>query len=124
MNHAELIQQWNKLRDQVIIAQLAPSALLITSVALLQFGLADARLWVKLAFAGILLASGILGALAEYAAATEAISVAEDLRQSPEHSFQSKQIIAFSPWMNVVRFVTPAIFVAIFGAIMFALFFS
>jgi len=122
MNHAELIQQWNKLRDQVIIAQLAPSALLITSVALLQFGLADAALYVKLAFAGILLASGILGALAEYAAATEAISVAEDLRQSSEHTFQSKQIIAFSPWMNVVRFVTPAIFVAIFGAIMFALF--
>jgi hypothetical protein len=124
MNHAELIQQWNKLRDQVIIAQLAPSALLITSIALLQFGLADARLWVKLAFAGILLASGILGALAEYAAATEAISVAEDLRQNPEHSFQSKQIIAFSPWMNVVRFVTPAIFVAIFVAIIFALFFA
>ena len=69
MNNAELIQQWNKLRDQVIFAQLAPSALLITSVALLQFGLADARAWVKLACAGILLASGILGALAEYAAA-------------------------------------------------------
>jgi hypothetical protein len=50
--------------------------------------------------------------------------VAEDLRQSPEHSFQSKQIIAFSPWMNVVRFVTPAVFVAIFVAIMFALFFA
>ena len=121
MNHAELIQQWNKLRDQVIVAQLAPSALLITSVALLQFGLADAALYVKLAFAGILLASGILGALAEYAAATEAIAVAEDLRQSGEHTFQSKQIIAFSPWMNVVRFVTPAIFVAIFIAIVLAL---
>ena len=121
MNHAELIQQWNKLRDQVIMAQLAPSALLITSVALLQFGLADAALYVKLAFAGILLASGILGALAEYAAATEAIAVAEDLRQSGEHTFQSKQIIAFSPWMNVVRFVTPAIFVAIFIAIVLAL---
>ena len=122
MNHAELIQQWNKLRDQVIMAQLAPSALLITSVALLQFGLADAALYVKLAFAGILLASGILGALAEYAAATEALAVAGDLRQSSEHTFQSKQIIAFSPWMNVVRFVTPAIFVAIFVAILFALF--
>ncbi|MEY4366826.1 MAG: hypothetical protein RLZ28_241 [Actinomycetota bacterium] len=121
MNHAELIQQWNKLRDQVIMAQLAPSALLITSVALLQFGLADAALYAKLAFAGILLASGILGALAEYAAATEAIAVAEDLRQSGEHTFQSKQIIAFSPWMNVVRFVTPAIFVAIFIAIVLAL---
>ena len=122
MNHTELIQQWNKLRDQVIMAQLAPSALLITSVALLQFGLADAALYVKLAFAGILLASGILGALAEYAAATEALAVAGDLRQSSEHTFQSKQIIAFSPWMNVVRFVTPAIFVAIFVAILFALF--
>ncbi|MEO0025125.1 MAG: hypothetical protein RL196_1566 [Actinomycetota bacterium] len=122
MNTAELIQQWNKLRDQVIIAQLAPSALLITSVALLQFGLADARLWVKLAFAGILLASGILGALAEYAAATEAMAVAADITSAGVDSRQAKQIIAFSPWLNVVRFVTPAIFVAIFGAILFALF--
>jgi hypothetical protein len=122
MNNSELIQQWNKLRDQVIIAQLAPSALLITSVALLQFGLADARMWVKLAFAGILLASGILGALAEYAAATEAIAVAGDLAEAGFETRQSKQIVAFSPFMNVVRFVTPAIFVAIFGAILFALF--
>lgn len=122
MNNAELIQQWNKLRDQVVIAQLAPSALLITSVALLQFGLADASTWVKLAFAGILLASGILGALAEYAAATEAIAVAGDLAASTEQTLQTKQIVAFSPWMNVVRFVTPAIFVAIFGAILLALF--
>jgi hypothetical protein len=122
MNNAELIQQWNKLRDQVVIAQLAPSALLITSVALLQFGLADARLWVRLAFAGILLASGILGALAEYAAATEAMAVAKDLAASADQSAQAKQIVAFSPWMNVVRFVTPTIFVAIFAAILFALF--
>ena len=122
MNNAELIQQWNKLRDQVVIAQLAPSALLITSVALLQFGLADAGVWIRLAFAGILLASGILGALAEYAAATEAIAVARDLAASQEQTRQTKQIVAFSPWMNVVRFVTPAIFVAIFGAILLALF--
>jgi hypothetical protein len=121
MNHTELIHQWNKLRDQVIMAQLAPSALLITSVALLQFGLADAAIYVKLAFAGILLASGILGALAEYAAATEAIAVAKDLRKTGDHSFQTKQILAFSPWMNVVRFVTPAIFVAIFATILLAL---
>ncbi len=122
MNNAELIQQWNKLRDQVIFAQLAPSALLITSVALLQFGLADARVWVRLAFAGILLASGILGALAEYAAATEAMAVAGDLAAAGAESRQAKQIIGFSPWLNVVRFVTPAIFVAIFVAILFALF--
>ena len=122
MSNTELIQQWNKLRDQVIIAQLAPSALLITSVALLQFGLADARAWVKLAFAGILLASGILGALAEYAAATEAMAVASDLKKAKADSRQAKQIIEFSKWMNVVRFVTPAIFVAIFGAILLALF--
>lgn len=122
MNNAELIQQWNKLRDQVIFAQLAPSALLITSVALLQFGLADARAWVKLAFAGILLASGILGALAEYAAATEAMAVAADLEAAGAESRQAKQIISFSPFMNVVRFVTPAIFVGIFGAILIALF--
>jgi len=124
MTNAELIQQWNKLRDQVIIAQLAPSALLITSVALLQFGLADARTWVKLAFAGILLASGILGALAEYAAATEAMAVAADLALNENQNRLTKQIIAFSPWMNVVRFVTPAIFIAIFVAILIALFFG
>jgi hypothetical protein len=76
----------------------------------------------SLAFALILLASGILGALAEYSAAAEAQATIDDLKSLPGDSAQRRRIIAFRPWLEVVKYVTPAIFIAIFAVLLFALF--
>ncbi|MEY2954804.1 MAG: hypothetical protein RL530_405 [Actinomycetota bacterium] len=114
MNQSELVQAWNNSWNRIIVAQMAPTALLITTVALLQFGLADAALPVRLAALLILLASGILGALAEFTAAGEAASVASQLAAAEQGSPTSANILKLSGWLPVVKFVTPAIFVLIF----------
>lgn len=114
MNQSELVQAWNNSWNRIIVAQMAPTALLITTVALLQFGLADASLPVRLAALFILVASGILGALAEFTAAGEAASVASQLAAAEQGSPTSANILKLSRWLPVVKFVTPAIFVLIF----------
>ena len=114
MNQSELVQAWNNSWNRIIVAQMAPTALLITTVALLQFGLADAALPVRVAALLILLASGILGALAEFTAAGEAASVASQLAAAEQGSPTSANILKLSRWLPVVKFVTPAIFVLIF----------
>jgi len=121
MNEQELIQNWQKTRLHIILAQLAPTALL--GFAALATPAIAASGWVmSLAFALILLASGILGALAEYSAAAEAQATIDDLKSLPGDSAQRRRIIAFRPWLEVVKYVTPAIFVAIFAVLLFALF--
>lgn len=114
MQEKELIDAWNRSRLHIVISQIAPTFLLIATVAILPLGLAGAPLVVKVAALGILLASGILGAIAQYSAATEAIAIAQDLEKNSSDSAVAKSITSFAPWMNTVRFVTPAIFVVIF----------
>ena len=121
MTELELIQLWNKNRQQIITAQFAPTFLLTASIGFLQFGLIETGWLVKFAALGILLASGILGALSQFSAATEAIAVAKDLAALPATSTIAKRIISLAPWQNVVRFITPAVFTAIFLFIFAAL---
>lgn len=118
MNSHEKFAFWQKAREQLIISQIAPTVLLVTTVALLQFGLADAAIWVRLAAAGILLASGILGALVQFQSALESEALAKDLSGGEYDRAVSPSV----GWMWVPKYVTPAIFVAIFGALMVSLF--
>lgn len=120
MNEAELIRLWQKSRQQIIIAQLAPTFLLITTAGLVE-QVREAGLMTVWAVLGILLASGILGALAEYTAAHEAQSVAKDLAALKTKTAISQTIIKTAPWMHVVKYLTPAIFIAIFVALFVAL---
>jgi hypothetical protein len=117
MNQLELIRVWQKSWNRIIISQLAPTGLLITTVALMQFGLGEAGLLVKLSAVLILLASGILGALAQYSAASEAQALAAHIAESTEPSLAAASIAGLAKLLWVVKFVTPAVFVAIFIAI-------
>ena len=114
MNELDLIQLWNRLRNQIIFSQLAPTFLLIVTIGLLNDGLADNADSVKLATLGILLASGIFGFLAQYSAAAEARAVLGELKTLKTRSKVSNQLIRFTNWINVIRFVTPSIFVVIY----------
>lgn len=114
MTEHELLELWNKARFHIVVSQFAPTFLLIVTVGLITLGLASAPLFLTLATVGILLASGILGALAQYSSATQAQAIAEDLAAVKNPSAATRQAIAFSQWLNVVRFVTPTIFVLIF----------
>jgi hypothetical protein len=120
MTEQELIQDFNRNRLHVILAQLAPTALLAFA-AFATPEISSYSNYLKAAFALILLASGILGALAEYSAASQAQAVIDDLKTLPGSSALRSRIIWFRPWLEVVKFVTPAIFVAIFAAILLGL---
>ena len=103
---------WHRLRTALILSQLGPTLLLITTIALLQFGLAQTDLSVRIASAGILLASGILGALVQFQVASEAQQLSQT---SGLHASSAR-------WMWVVKYVTPTIFLGIYLALMVALF--
>ena len=123
MTELELINVWNKLRTQVIFSQLAPTFLLIATISLINDGLANAAIEVRFATMGILLASGIFGYLAQYSSATEARAVIADVRTLKTKSKVATQIIRFASWLDVIRYVTPTIFVAIYVFLGLALLF-
>jgi hypothetical protein len=123
LNEHELIQLWHRLRNQIIFSQLAPTFLLISTIALLNDSLATASEPVRLATLGILLASGIFGYLAQYSAATEARAVLAEIRQLKTKSKVSSQLLKFTSWLDVIRYVTPSIFVIIYVLLCIALLF-
>jgi len=121
MTEKDLLELWLKTRNQLVLSQLAPTFLLITTVGLVG-AKKDLGLYVSLAAAGILLASGILGALVQYSASVEGQAIAQDLKELPAKSLMSRRVISLGPWLNVSKFVTPMVFMGIFGALMLDLF--
>jgi membrane protein DedA with SNARE-associated domain len=122
MNEKDLVELWNKSRNQLIFAQLAPTFLLITTAGLVS-EVRSAGTFTVVAVLGILLASGILGALVEYSAAHEAQAIARDIKDLKTGSRISKSIAQTAPWLHVAKYLTPAIFVAIFVALFITLVF-
>ena len=122
MTEHDLIALWTKARWHIIVSQFAPTGLLAALVAFLAAGLDDASLSVRIAATGVLLASGILGALVQIAAANEGLAVIDDLKSRETTSAVSARIIASAPYVNIVRFVTPAVFIVVYVALLLALF--
>jgi hypothetical protein len=122
MTENELIALWTRARWHIIVSQLAPTLLLAATVWLLLEGLGEAPLAVRLAATGILLASGVLGATAQFSAGQEALAVIDDLRALPATSAVGRRIVASARGVDIVRFVGPAIFVLTFAALLAALY--
>ena len=117
MNSTETFAAWQRARLHLIISQIAPTVLLITTVALLQWGLAQTPWAVRVAALGILLASGILGALVQFQSASEAQHLARSLAGGEfDHSVQGS-----ASWLWVPKYLTPAVFVVIYLALVIAL---
>lgn len=123
VNEKDLVGLWAGARMHIIVSQLAPTFLLtVTILALALGGGHGVPVFVRIAAAGILLASGILGSIAQYTSASEAQAIAADLRQIENPSRVVQQIIQTARWTTIVKFVTPAIFVVIYLAILSELF--
>lgn len=120
MTEFELNQLWNKSRNQLVFAQLAPTFLLITTAGLVP-AIREAGFYTVWATLGILLASGILGALVEFSAAHEAQAIAREIAKLPTRGALSETILKTAPWLHVAKYVTPTIFVGIFVALTAAL---
>ena len=122
MSEQYLLERWAVARRDIVLAQLGPIFLLTLTVAGLQFGLAEAPLVVKLATAGILLATGMLGAAAQIGAGTEGAAIAKDLAALPPLTATGRAVAALGPWTIIVRVGAPAIFVLIFITLLVGLF--
>ena len=120
MSEKDLIELWNRSRHQLIVAQFAPTFLLITTAGLISQIRAAGNSSIY-AVLGILLASGLLGALVEFSAAHEAQAIARDIRSLGSNSSISRTILRTAPWLHVAKYLTPTIFVLIFVALTFAL---
>ena len=120
MNEKELLDLWNKSRTQLVVAQFAPTFLLITTAGLVP-AIREAGTFTVWAVLGILLASGILGALVEYSAAHEAQAIARDIQALNSNSSIARTISKTSNWLHVAKYITPAIFIGIFIALALAL---
>jgi len=118
MTESDLIALWIKTRWHLIVSQIAPTFLLTALVGFLAIGLDTADLGVKIGAAGVLLASGILGALVQISSANEALAIIDDLRVIGAPSALSRRIVASAPWINVVRIGTPTIFVVVYLALL------
>ncbi len=113
MSEQELIQNYLKMRMQIIVSQLAPTVLLGFAVFITPT-IATYNDPLKFAFVFILLASGILGALAQFTASREMTSVAADLGALENPSITAKGITQWAQLYWIPMFVTPAIFLVIF----------
>jgi len=120
MTEKALIDLWNRARTHLIVSQLAPTFLLITTIGLVPT-IRSAGSFAVWATIGILLASGILGALVQFAAASEAQAVASELSKTSKHSKLTKAIGVSARALDIAKFVTPTIFIAIFVALCAAL---
>lgn len=123
LSENDLISTISHALRTIVYAQVAPIGLLLGTVVTVptirQAG--GAAVWAML---GILLAAGILGALIEFIAADLAQAACRDLASRHRHAPLTRagqRLGQLAPWFDVVRWLTPAIFVLIFVALLFAL---
>ena len=116
MNQSDLFLHWNKAWQTLVVSQLAPTFLLITTASLVG-PLHEQSLGLRVAVILILLASGILGALAQFWASVQAQAVAKDLAANNSSATVASMVRA-AKWLAVSKFVTPAIFTAIFAILL------
>ena len=122
MNEHHLIALWSKARWHIIVSQIAPTLLLAATIGFLELGLGDASLATRIAAVGILLASGILGAVAQISAANEGLTIIEDLTASQATTLLASRIMQSAFWMKIVKYVTPSVFMIVYVALLAALF--
>jgi len=93
MNEKDLIKLWNTMRTQIILAQLAPSLVLIGVFSLAAMGKFDmATNGAKYLAIGAAAVTGILAIISQYAAIREGESLVADLGKVSSPSNLAKRI--------------------------------
>jgi len=93
MNEKDLIELWNAKRSQIIMAQIAPSFVLIAVFVLAGFDkFAMASDGTKYFVLGVTAVTGILAIISQYAAVREGEALLEDLSKVGSKSALGKKI--------------------------------
>lgn len=116
MDEKVLLEQWNAGRSQVIRAQLAPSIVLVSILALASFDrfeMASSKVQYFAIF--IAAASGILSIIAQFAAIREAEALVKELKKLEAPSLLAKKISESGTLLSLTTFATVFLGLATFG---------
>ena len=121
MDEKSLIGQWNKMRVQIIQAQVAPALVLIAITVLSALGLfADATDGAKYLALGVAAATGILAIISQYAAVREGEALLLDLKKVTNPSALTKKIADSRGLLSLSAIAIVGIGIAIFALVVWA----
>lgn len=121
MDEKSLIAQWNKMRVQIIQAQVAPALVLIAITVLSALGLfADASDGAKYLALGVAAATGILATISQYAAVREGEALLLDLKKITNPSALSKKIAESRGLLSLSAIAIVGLDIAIFALVVWA----
>ncbi len=121
MDEKSLISQWNKMRVQIIQAQVAPALVLIAITVLSALGLfADASDGAKYLALGVAASTGILAIISQYAAVREGEALLLDLKKVTNPSALTKKIADSRGLLSLSAIAIVGIGIAIFALVVWA----
>ena len=121
MNEKDLIKLWNSMRTQIIMAQIAPSLVLIGVFALAAMGKFDmATHGAKYLAIGVAAVTGILAIISQYAAVREGESLVADLAKVSSPSLLAKKIAESRGLLSLSAIAITGSGVAIFALVVWA----
>ena len=121
MDEKSLIGQWNKMRVQIIQAQVAPALVLIAITVLSALGLfADASDGAKYLALGVAAATGILAIISQYAAVREGEALLLDLKKINNPSALTKKIADSRGLLSLSAIAVVGLGLAIFALVVWA----
>jgi hypothetical protein len=121
MDEKALLELWSKSRSQVIAAQLAPSVVLVSILALASFGrfeMASEKVQYLAIF--IAAASGILSIISQFAAIREAEALVRELKIIPSLSQLGKKVAESGSLLSLTTFATVGLGLVTFGFVITA----
>jgi hypothetical protein len=121
MNEKDLIKLWNSMRTQIIMAQIAPSLVLIGVFALAAMGKFDtANDGAKYLAVGVAAVTGILAIISQYAAVREGESLVADLAKVSSPSNLAKRIAESRGLLSISAIAITGFGVATFALVVWA----
>ena len=121
MNEKDLIKLWNSMRTQIIMAQIAPSLVLIGVFVAAAFGKFEtATDGAKYLAVGVAAVTGILAIISQYAAVREGESLVADLAKVSSPSLLAKKIAESRGLLSISAIVITGSGVAIFALVVWA----
>ena len=121
MNEKDLIKLWNQMRMQIIVAQLAPSLVLIGVLVLAGFDkFAMASDGTKYLAIGVAAVTGILAIISQYAAVREGESIVEDLAKISGKSSLGTKISQSRGLLSISATAITGFGIAVFALVVWA----
>ena len=121
MEEKSLVKQWNKLRVQIIQAQVAPALVLIAIVVLAAIGsFKDATDGAKYLALGVAAVTGILATISQYAAVREGEALIIDMRKIENPSALTAKIADSRGLVSLSAIAIIGFDIAIFALVVWA----